>query len=185
MDNNFVQTLDRDIGLFVAIIRELLSQGLVEEVCDDQITAGQVRCLCFIWAHDKVTVGDIARGMGISYPAATKLITRLVEKGLVARNHDLKDRRNIYIEITPAGTELTAKVKPEKIRRLGLLLDKLAPDDLHSLRRGIEAFLTAAVTDDELFQQICLNCGKEHAEDCVLASIKCRKFTENLALFKK
>ncbi|HWI55397.1 MAG TPA: MarR family transcriptional regulator [Desulfobacteria bacterium] len=178
MDNNFVQSVDRDIGLFVAIIRELLSQGLVEEVCDDQITVGQIRCLCFIWAHEKATMGDVARGMGISFPAATKLISRLVEKGLVARNHDPRDRRSIYIEITPLGRELTTRVKPEKIRRLGSLLDKIAPEDVESLRRGIEAFLTVAVTDDELFQQICLHCGKEHAEDCVLANIKCRKFAE-------
>ncbi|HWI54904.1 MAG TPA: MarR family transcriptional regulator [Desulfobacteria bacterium] len=176
MDNNFVQSVDRDIGLFVAIIRELLSQGLVEEVCDDQITVGQIRCLCFIWAHEKVTVGDVSRGMGISYPAATKLISRLVEKGLVARKHDPRDRRSIYIEITPVGRELTTRVKPEKIRRLSLLLEKLAPEDVESLRRGIAAFLTVAVTDDELFQQICLHCGKEHAEDCVLSNIKCRKF---------
>lgn len=178
MDLEFLQSVDRDINLFVAIIRELLSQGLVEEVCDDQITVGQIRCLCFIWSHEKVTVGDIARGMGVSYPAATKLLSRLVEKGLVVRKHDPDDRRNIFAEITPLGIELTVRVKPEKLRRLGSLLEKLNPEDLVGLRRGIASFLAAAVTDKELFDQICLHCGKEHAEDCVLSSIKCRRFAE-------
>lgn len=176
MNYELLQSMDRDISLFVAIIRELLSQGLVEEVCDDQITVGQIRCLCFIWAHEKVTVGDIARGMGVSYPAATKLLSRLVEKGLVARKRDPNDRRNTFVEITPQGKALTTKVKPEKLRRLGSLLERLQPGEIDSLRKGISAFLLAAVRDEELSQHICLHCGREHAEDCILSSSKCHKF---------
>lgn len=175
MDHATLQTIDRDIGLFVAIVREILSQGLVEEVCEDKMTVGQVRCLCFIWAHDGVTIGDISRGLGISYPAATKIVSRLAEKGLVARRPDSADRRTILVEITPLGAEMTGRVKPEKLKRLGGLLDKLHPDDLQNLLRGIEAFLTVAVTDMELFRQICLHCGREHVEHCVLSSLKCRK----------
>ncbi|MBU7007174.1 MarR family winged helix-turn-helix transcriptional regulator [Phosphitispora fastidiosa] len=175
MDFETLQTVDRDIGLFVAIVRELLSQGIVEEVCNEQLTVGQVRCLCLIMAHEVVTVGDVSRGLGISYPAATKAISRLSEKGLVIRKHDPEDRRNIFVEITPLGQEVTSKVKPEKLKRLGSLLNKMPPKDLKNLRRGIESFLLAAVTDDELFPQICLHCGKEHVENCILSSVKCRK----------
>ncbi len=176
MDNETLQTVDRDIGLFMAIVREILSQGLVEEVSRERITVGQVRCLCFILAHEKITVGDISRGLGISYPAATKTVSRLAEKRLVTRKHDPADRRNIFVEITPAGRELAARVKPEKLRRLGLLLEKMGPDSLSQLRKGIEAFLAAAVTDEELFRQICLHCGREHVENCILSSLKCHKF---------
>ncbi len=179
MDNETLQTVDRDIGLFVAITREILSQGLVQELCEEQITVGQVRCLCFIWAHEKVTIGDISRGLGISYPATTKTVSRLVEKCLVARKHGPADKRNIFVEITPQGRELTSRIKPEKLRRLGSLLERLAPEDLGSLRRGIEAFLSAAVTDGELFDQVCLHCGKEHVENCVLISLKCRKYANS------
>jgi len=175
MDSETLQTVDRDISLFVAIVRELLSQGIVEEVCSEQITLGQVRCLCFILAHERVTIGDISRGMGISYPAATKAISRLVEKGLAARKHDPSDRRNIFVSITPAGKEMTDRIKPEKLKRLGALLDKLDPEELNFLRRGIESFLAVAVTDGELFNQVCLHCGKEHVENCILSSLRCRR----------
>ena len=180
MDYETLQTVDRDIGLFVAIVRELLSQGIVEEVCTEQITVGQVRCLCFITAHERVTIGDISRGMGISYPAATKAVSRLAEKGLVARKRDPEDRRNTFVQATARGEELTGRVKPEKLKRLGGLLDKMPPKDLKHLRRGIESFLLAAVTDEDLFRQICLHCGKEHVENCILSSLKCyRKQGQN------
>lgn len=175
MNNNLLQTVDRDIGLFVAIVREILSQGLVEEVCQEQITVGQVRCLCFIWAHEVVTIGDISRGLGVSYPAATKTVSRLAEKGMVIRKHDQTDRRTISVEITPTGKELTTRVKPEKLKRLGSLLEKMSAKDLGNLRKGIEAFLSAAVTDRELSEQICLHCGREHVENCVLSSFKCQR----------
>lgn len=175
MDNHLLQIVDRDIGLFVAIVREILSRGIVGEVCEEQITTGQVRCLCFIWAHETVTIGDISRGLGISYPAATKTISRLVGKGLVERKHDPSDRRNIFVEITAAGSELATRIKPEKLKRLGSLLDRLDPEDLRHLHRGIEAFLSAAVTDEELFHQVCLHCGREHAENCILSNLKCSK----------
>lgn len=179
MDLETLQTVDRDIGLFVAIVREILSQGLVEELSGDQITVGQVRCLCFIWAHESVTVGDISRCLGISYPAATKTVSRLVEKSLVARKHDQADRRNIFVEITPLGKDVITRIKPEKLRRLGSLLDRLSPEDLGHLRQGIEAFLSAAVIDEDISHNICLHCGREHVEDCVLLSIKCRKFKKS------
>jgi len=176
LDNETLQTIDRDIGLFMAIVREILSQGLVEEVASERITVGQVRCLCFIMAHEKTTVGDISRGLGISYPAATKTVSRLVEKELVTRKHDPADRRNIFVEITSSGRELASRIKPEKLRRLGLLLEKMEPENLSQLHRGIEAFLAVAVTDEELFRQICLHCGREHVENCILSSLKCHKF---------
>lgn len=175
MDKDTLQTIDKDIGLFVAVIGELLSQDLLDEICDEQITVGQARCLCFIMAHENVTVGDISRGLGISYPAATKNISRLVEKGLVSRRANQTDRRNIFVEVTDQGKELTAKIKPEKLRRLGALLDKVAPDGLRSLRKGIEAFLSAAVADGEFVEHICLHCGREHVEHCILSTAKCPK----------
>jgi DNA-binding MarR family transcriptional regulator len=124
-------------------------------------------------AHENVTVGDVSRGLGISYPAATKNISRLVEKGLVSRRANHTDRRNVFVEITTQGKELTAKIKPEKLRRLGVLLDKVTLDDLRDLRKGIEAFLAAALTDREIVENICLHCGREHVEHCILSSIKC------------
>lgn len=172
MDFQRLQAIDRDIGLFMAIVREILSQRLVEEICDDQITVGQVRCLCFILAQERVTVGDISRGLGISYPAATKAVSRLVEKGLTARKSDAADRRSIFVEITPAGLELTGKVKPEKLKRLGSILDKLSHEEMGFLHRGILAFLSAATDDAELSGQICLHCGKEHVQECILNSLK-------------
>lgn len=175
MDQERLQTIDREIGLFVAVIGEFLSQELLDEICDEQITVGQAKCLCFIFANETVTVGDISRGLGISYPAATKNISRLAEKGLVSRRANQTDRRNIFVEITAQGKELTAKIKPEKLRRLGSLLDKVAQDDLEDLCKGIKALLTVALADRELVENLCLHCGREHVEHCILSSIKCPK----------
>ncbi|MDT3700144.1 MAG: MarR family winged helix-turn-helix transcriptional regulator [Thermincola sp.] len=175
MDQETLQAIDRDIGLFIAVIGELLTQDLLDEVCHEQITVGQARCLCFILAHEKVTVGDLSRGLGISYPAATKNISRLVEKGLAARRADKADRRNVFVEITAKGQELTGKIKPEKLKRLSSLLRKVDPERIRDLQKGIEAFLTATLAESELAENICLHCGREHVEHCILANIKCLK----------
>jgi DNA-binding MarR family transcriptional regulator len=67
------------------------------------LTFNQAQALIFLKDNFGVTMTKIAKEVGLTTAAITGLIDRLVEKGLVQRKYDLKDRRVIFAEITNKG----------------------------------------------------------------------------------
>lgn len=55
---------------------------------------------------------QLARAAALSSSAATRLVNRLEDRGLLTRVLCADDRRGIYTELTPAGRKLLAKARP-------------------------------------------------------------------------
>jgi len=55
---------------------------------------------------------QLARAAALSPSATTRLVTRLEDRGLLARILCADDRRGIYTELTPAGQELYERARP-------------------------------------------------------------------------
>jgi DNA-binding MarR family transcriptional regulator len=53
---------------------------------------------------------ELARDLGIDAGAMTRLIDRLVAKGLVERRRDDADRRVVQLALTPAGRRIAARL---------------------------------------------------------------------------
>jgi DNA-binding MarR family transcriptional regulator len=58
-------------------------------------------------------IGQLATAMTLSQSATTRLVTRLEDRGLLARYLCPTDRRAIYSELTPAGLELLNRARPD------------------------------------------------------------------------
>ncbi|MET7708655.1 MarR family transcriptional regulator [Micromonospora sp. NPDC005413] len=86
-------------------------------------------------------MSQLARAAALSGSATTRLVTRLEQRGLLTRILCADDRRGIYTELTPAGSELLAQARPTHDRVLSDALaeaaatPELAPlvDALHRL----------------------------------------------------
>ena len=63
------------------------------------LTSGQMRAVVHLAHHGRMTMGEFAGGLAISRAAATELIARLSEKGLVRREHDDADRRIVFVSL--------------------------------------------------------------------------------------
>lgn len=60
-------------------------------------------------------VRDIAEALRIPAFSATRLVGHLESKHLIARARDNVDRRNIYISITPDGTDMVRRIEEHAI----------------------------------------------------------------------
>jgi DNA-binding MarR family transcriptional regulator len=49
------------------------------------------------------SAGEVAAGLGISSPSLTRMLTKLEQRGLIARALDTGDRRRILIALTSLG----------------------------------------------------------------------------------
>ena len=69
-------------------------------------------------------MNELSDAVVLSQSATTRLVTRLEERGLLARYLCDTDRRGIYTEVTPSGRELLARARPTNDRALREALDE-------------------------------------------------------------
>ena len=89
-------------------------------------------------------VSDLARRLGVSAPTASTLIDRLVERGLVERREDPRDRRQVRCRLSAEGQRLAARFYESARARTERLLAELGEEELETVLRGIEALVRAA-----------------------------------------
>lgn len=73
------------------------------------------------FADDRgMTVGQLSDRLQVKHHTAVTLVNKLVERGVASRTHGTTDRREVYVKLTPEGTELlnkAASVHRKEIRR--------------------------------------------------------------------
>lgn len=83
----------------------------------------QMYLLKILKRRSPLRVSDIAQELRIPPFAATRLVSQLEADGLLEKNRDSRDRRNIYVGMTAAGTEMVGRIESHIT---GLLLERLA-----------------------------------------------------------
>jgi len=71
------------------------------------ITPPQWGALELLLAQDGMTIGAMSQKRGVDAPAATGIITRLEQNGLVERRHDREDRRVVKVYLTDEGRDIS------------------------------------------------------------------------------
>ena len=95
--------------------------------------------------------------VGLSQPAAVRLVDRLEADGLVAREPG-RDARSIGLVLTPAGRRAAAAVRAAREAAIERLLAPLAPADRAALGALLEQVLERAdyaPHDDEHVCRLC------------------------------
>jgi DNA-binding MarR family transcriptional regulator len=87
---------------------------------------------------------DLAVAEGVTQPAMTALVNRLVDQGLVTRGGDPADGRVVLLDITAAGMDVLARRRDERAGRLRAPLTSLSPDDLQALAAAVPALTRLA-----------------------------------------
>jgi DNA-binding MarR family transcriptional regulator len=82
---------------------------------------------------------QVADAVVLSQSATTRLVTRLEERGLLARYLCPTDRRGIYTDVSEAGLRLLAAARPTNAAALREALDQAATEpQLAPLVRAVE-----------------------------------------------
>lgn len=162
----FTVDIEHASDLFVAIIEKLMTQQMLDESFEHQVTPAQLMALRYLSLNESSLMSDVAEGLAISFPAATKTIDRLVRKELATRIEDPHDRRVVRIRLTERGRDLVDEVFLERRRRFATVLERLGSDAMDRLHRSMEAFISAAIDDTDTVKTICLHCGNQHHDSC-------------------
>jgi DNA-binding MarR family transcriptional regulator len=103
------------------------------------LTVVQWRALVLLRSPGGLRVGELASGLGMSLPSASRLVTRLERRGLVRSERAVDDRRATVVTITDEGRRVRAAVVA---RRQALLHEALEGQGV-TLPAGTEQGLAA------------------------------------------
>jgi DNA-binding MarR family transcriptional regulator len=132
------------IGEIVGLFHELAflrGKATASAWMNLRLTLPQFKLLMVILHHEVSTVGCIAEQLGVGESAASYLIDRLVQAGLVERAEDPSDRRKAMIRASPAGKALLEKLSGPR-DWLNSQLREIDVEDLAALKKGLDAIVS-------------------------------------------
>lgn len=97
-------------GYWLRRLSNLVHQTFERALAEHGVTVAQWNALVAIYHGDAATPFELARFIDIDTGAVTRLVDRLVEKRLLDRFPDPKDRRSIRLELTQRGQQLVPQL---------------------------------------------------------------------------
>jgi DNA-binding MarR family transcriptional regulator len=90
------------------------------------------------------SVSEIASHLGVSIAAASQLIERLVQSGLVERSENPADRREKLLVLSPKGREMMAHNISMHREWIAGLVDQLLPSQQDQITSSLRMLIQAA-----------------------------------------
>ena len=113
-----------------------INRSVGAELLQLDMPMGQFKAMAAITMHGPQPVGELGRRLGISEPAASLLVDKLVERGLAERVRDEQDRRRTLVTATAAAQELAGRLRQGREEQVHSWLDALTDDELAGLLLG-------------------------------------------------
>lgn len=135
--------IDEALALEAKILRAI-GAATVGEWCRLELTMAQLKGVLVLGRKLELPVGGLARELSVGLPAASAVVDRLVEQGLVNRKEDPADRRRTLVRLSPDGEELLVRLRRGSQEAFTIWMQQMREDDLHSLLVGLRAMAPLA-----------------------------------------
>jgi len=99
--------------------------------------------------HGSCNISDISERFGITLPAASQMVERLVHAGLVARLEDPHDRRARQLALTTRGAATIEKSASKRYQWLDALAVVLTPTERQNVAMAMRVLAEAAQRMDQ------------------------------------
>ncbi|HEY3942055.1 MAG TPA: MarR family transcriptional regulator [Acidimicrobiales bacterium] len=124
--------------VFVALAARSLAEA------GEEVTLTQYRSLVVLASRGPQGVNALAEAVAVTPPTASRLVERLVRKGLVRRRADRHDRRQVRITLTEAGRHLVDLVTERRRQEIAALLTSIPAEVQRSMVAGLQGLAEAA-----------------------------------------
>ncbi len=107
------------------------------------ISMSHLHLMTFLEAHGPLPMSRVAELLGSGLPTATGLVSRMEERGLVARAHDTEDRRVVTVSLTEAGAAELRELNIARRQRMATALTHLDDEQRSQLLISMRALRAA------------------------------------------
>jgi len=148
----------RQTHIFASTVREVLEVKLLREVSAASLTLPQLQLLKLMARDGTHQLTEVARFLGVSPPAATKNIDKLVGMGLVLRERSPGDRRATLLSASPEGRHLVEEYERRKAALVRPVLERFRPEELAQLTSLMERFAISLLESETPEAGFCARC---------------------------
>ena len=103
-----------------------------------------VRALIHLYQRGPMSMGELARGLGISCSTATECVAGLEARGRVVKDRPESDRRQVVVSLTPEAKATAAQVVSQRKVVIERVLQQLSPREAKAFVKGLD-YLAAEV----------------------------------------
>ena len=113
---------------------EIARRGLPTDV---QVSPGHIQVLIALTRGPR-SVGKLAEELDVSPPAATQLVDRLAEHGMVHRHNDPADRRVVLVDYVEGMHDVARGIVEDRRRPLKEAMGKMTDDEALAFVKGLK-----------------------------------------------
>ncbi len=106
---------EQSLELFMRTMFTSLIVGLSRALKEHQLTVAELAALHLIDRHSELRVGEVASHLDITLPAASRVVTVLVDQDLVIRDEDPSDRRARVLRLSATGRSLIETTSRQRV----------------------------------------------------------------------
>lgn len=114
-----------------------------------------------------LSVTELGRGIGLSQPAAARMVDALQQAGLATRSPGTG--RSVAVALTPAGERAAGKIRAARAAELSGLVATLAPDEGAALTTLLERLLTQLYAGSA--DLLCRLCDRECCTEAAICPV--------------
>lgn len=120
----------------------VVARSLVDTL--EEITLPQWRVLVLLSSRGPMRSGALAELLGVHPSTFSRTSDRMVASGLIARAGNPDSRREVVIELAPAGRHIVDEVTSRRRAEVEAILARLSERQRAAVLRGMSAFAKAA-----------------------------------------
>lgn len=92
-------------------VNKLFNQFYLKNLKEFDLTYTQYLALLVLWEKAPLTLKELGKELDLASNTLTPLLKRLEEKGYIQRLTPKSDKRQLYIQLTPRGSELQKELE--------------------------------------------------------------------------
>lgn len=132
----------------VLTAHELASRTFVDEdlsgLFDATLTMQQLKVMVVLHRDGALSGHELADRLAVSTPTVSGMVDRLVDRGMLTRSTDDRDRRVRLVALSEAGEQMVTSVHEAGWRIGRDVMERMALEDLQALAQGVQALARAA-----------------------------------------
>jgi len=157
--------------VFASSVNNVIEERLLRQVGPRQLTFSQFKLLKLLALTDAQTIGDVAAFLGVSNPAASKAVDKLVRQGLLVRSEAQADRRATELSLTESSRRVLAAYDAAKNRKLAGVFRQFSPADLRRTSELLDQLSAGIVDHTAKAEDLCLQCGIYYRKKCLVRQL--------------
>jgi DNA-binding MarR family transcriptional regulator len=116
-------------------------RGYIHYVREKGLRMSAIGALHHLKLGGHVGVSDVGEHLGVSNAAASQMLDRLVEEGMISRTEDPNDRRMKRLTITDAGINILEEAVNARVNWLKDLGEKLTEEEKEQLSAAMRLMI--------------------------------------------